>query len=172
MNPRNQNRAKSCALRAPWGCKSWTIKKAECWRIDAFQMVVLVKTLESPLISKEIKPVNPKGNQPWIFIERTDANALILWPPDAKSWLTGKDPNAGKDWRKKKGVTEDEMVRWHHQLNGHELEQTPGDSGGQRSLVQSMGSQRAGHNLATEQQLQLTLKLGWKGVNKKEKLCR
>ena len=154
------------------GYDSWTIQKAECWRIDAFQMVVLVKTLESPLISKEIKPVNPKGNQPWIFIERTDANALILWPPDAKSWLTGKDPNAGKDWRKKKGVTEDEMVRWHHQLNGHELEQTPGDSGGQRSLVQSMGSQRAGHNLATEQQLQLTLKLGWKGVNKKEKLCR
>ena len=154
------------------GYDSWTIQKAECWRIDAFQTVVLVKTLESPLISKEIKPVNPKGNQPWIFIERTDANALILWPPDAKSWLTGKDPNAGKDWRKKKGVTEDEMVRWHHQLNGHELEQTPGDSGGQRSLVQSMGSQRAGHNLATEQQLQLTLKLGWKGVNKKEKLCR
>ena len=90
-----------------------------------FQTVVLEKTLESPLDCKEIKPVNPKGNQSWIFIGRTDAEAdiSILWPPDVKSWLTGKDPDAGKDWRQeKKGTTEDEMVGWHHWLNGHESE--------------------------------------------------
>ena len=92
--------------------------------------------LESPLESKEIKPVNPKGNQPWIFIARTDAEAPILWPPDANSQLIRKDPNAGKDWgQKEKGATEDEMVRWHHQLNGHEFEQTPWDNAGQGSLA-------------------------------------
>ena len=84
------------------------------WR---FQIVVLEKTLESPLDSKEIKPVKANGNQPWIFIGRTDAEAeaLILWPPDMKSWLTGKDPDAGKDWgQEEKGATEDKMVEWHH----------------------------------------------------------
>ena len=86
------------------------------------------RTLESPLDSK-IKPVNPKGNQPWIFIGRTDAEALILWTPDAKSQLSGKDPDAWKDWgQEEKGVTEDEMVGWHHWLNGREFEQTAGDS--------------------------------------------
>ena len=87
---------------------------------------------------KEIKPVNPKGNQPWIFILRTDAEAEapILWPPDEKSWLIGEDPDAGKDWgQEEKGATEDEMVGWHHQLNGHEFEQTLGDGEGQGSLV-------------------------------------
>ena len=91
--------------------------------------MVLEETLESPLDCKEIKPVNPKGNQPWIFIERTDAEteAPILWPPDAKTWLIGKDPDAGKDQgQEEKGATEDEMVEWHHWLNGHELEQAPG----------------------------------------------
>ena len=90
-----------------------------------FQIVVLEKTLESPLDSKEIQPVNPKGNQPWIFIGRTDAEAeaLIIWPPDEKSWLTGKDPNAGKDWgQEEKGMTEDEMAGWHHRLDMHEFE--------------------------------------------------
>ena len=90
----------------------------------------------SPLDSKEIKPINPKGNQPWIFIGRTDAEveAPILKPPDAKSQLTGKDPDAGKDWRQKeKRAAEDEMVRWHHWLNSHEFEQTPGDSEGKGS---------------------------------------
>ena len=77
---------------------------------------------ESPLHCKEIKPVNPKGNQPRVFIGRTDAEVLIVWPPDAKSWLTGRDPDAGKDWRQEKGTTEDEMIGWHHRLNGHELE--------------------------------------------------
>ena len=87
------------------------------------QAVALQKTLESPLAWKEIKPVNPKGNQPWIFIGKTDAEteAPILWPPDSKSWLTGKDPNARKDWGQEKRATEDEMVGWHHWLNGHEF---------------------------------------------------
>ena len=101
-----------------------------------FQTVVLEKILESPLDFKEIKPVNPKGNQPWIFIWRTNAEpeAVILWPPDVKSQLIGKDPDAGKDSVKEKGETEDEMVGWHHQLNGHEFEQAPGDSEGEGSL--------------------------------------
>ena len=87
--------------------------------------VVLEKTLESPLDSKEIQPVHPKGNQFWIFIGRTDAEAEtpIFWPPDAKSWLTGKDPDAGEDWRwEEKGMTEDEMIGWNHRLNGQEFE--------------------------------------------------
>ena len=81
--------------------------------------------------------VHPKGNQPWIFIRRTDAEAEIpiLWPPDEKNWLTGKDPDAGKDWRQEKGTTEDEMVGWHHRLNGHEFEQAPGVGDGQGSLM-------------------------------------
>ena len=99
------------------------------------QTVVLEKTLQNPLDSK-IKLVNPKGNQPWIFTERTDAEALILWPPDAKSQFTGKDPDAGKDWwQEEKGTTEDEMVGWHHWLNGHVFEQTVGDGEGQGSLA-------------------------------------
>ena len=103
-----------------------------------FQNVVLEKTFESPMGSKEIKPVNPKGNQPWMFIGMTDAEAgaPIHWPPDVKSWLIGKDPDSGKDWRQKeKGMTEGEMVGWHHWLNGHEFEQAPGDGEGQGSLV-------------------------------------
>ena len=90
-----------------------------------FWTVVLEKTLESPLHCKEIQPVHPKGDQPWGFIERTDAEAEtpIVWPPDAKSWLTGKDPDAGRDWgQEDKGTTEDEMAGWHHRLNGHEFE--------------------------------------------------
>ena len=97
---------------------------------------VVLKTLESPLDSKEIKPISPKGNQPWIFIGRTDAETPILWPLDVKSRLIGKDPDAGRDWgQEKKGTKEDEMVGWHHRLNGHEFEQTLGDSEGQRSLA-------------------------------------
>ena len=110
-------------------------KKAEHLRIDVLT-VVLEKTLESPLDCKEIQPVNPKGYQPWIFIGRTDAEAPILWPPDVKNWLIGKDLDAGKDWRQEdKGTAEDEMVGWHHRLNGHESEQTLGDGEGQRSLA-------------------------------------
>ena len=100
--------------------------------------MVLEKTPESPLDSKEIKPVNPKGNQSWKFTGRTDAEAetLILWPSDVKSWLIGKDSDAGKDWgQEEKWVTEDEMVGWHHWLDGHEFEQTLRDNEGQGSLV-------------------------------------
>ena len=100
--------------------------------------MVLEKTLESPLDCKEIQPVKPKGNQPWELIRRTDAEAEapILWPPDVKSRLTGKDPDAGKDWgREEKGTTEDKMVGWHYWLNGHDFEQAPGDREGQGSLV-------------------------------------
>ena len=101
-----------------------------------FWTVVLEKTLESPLDGKEFKPVSAKGNQSWIFTGRTDAEAEtpILWPPDVKSWLTGKDSDTGKDWRQEKG-TEDEMVGWHHRLNGHEFEQAPGVGDGQEKLV-------------------------------------
>ena len=108
-----------------YGCENWTVKKAECWRIDAFWSMVLEKTLECPLDCKEINPVNPKGNQSWIFIGRTDAEAEtpILWPPVMKNRLTGKDPDAEKDWsQEKKGMAEDEMVGRHYQLDGHELQ--------------------------------------------------
>ena len=112
---------------------------------------------KSPLESKEIKPKgNPKGNQPWIFIGKTDAEAeaLIHWPPDMKRWLIGKDPDAGKDWgQEEKGATEGEMVGWHHRLNGHGFEWTPGYSEGQGSRVlQYLGSQILGHHWATEKQ--------------------
>ena len=103
-----------------------------------FQTAMLEKTLENLLDSKEIKPVNPKGNKPWIYIGRTDAEAEapIVWPPGAKSRLIEKDPNDEKDWvQEEKGTTEDEMVGWRHQLNGHEFEQFLGDSEGQGSLV-------------------------------------
>ena len=100
--------------------------------------VVLEKTLESPLDCKEIKSVNPKGNQPWIFIRGTyvEAKAPIFWPPDVKNWFTGKDPDSGKDWtQEEKRTTEDEMVGWHHRLNGHEFEEAPGVSDGQGTLA-------------------------------------
>ena len=100
-----------------------------------FWIMVLEKTLESPLDCKEIKPINPKGDQPWIFILRTDAEASILWPLDAKSRLFGKDSDAGKDWKQEKGMTEDEMVGWYHWLNGPQVEQTQGGSEGQESLA-------------------------------------
>ena len=102
-----------------------------------FWTVVLEKTLQSPLESKEIKPVNPKGNQLWVFTGKTDAKveAPILWPPDAKSRLTGKDPDARKDWKQEKGMTEDKMVEWHHWFYGCEFEQTLGDSERQGSLM-------------------------------------
>ena len=118
----------------------WELDQTEGWALKNWWLwiVVLEKTLESPLDIKEIKPVNPKGNQSWIFIGRTDAEAEapVLGPPDAKSWLTGKDPDAGKDWRQKvKGVAQDEIIRQHHWLSGHESEQTPGNNNGQWSLT-------------------------------------
>ena len=121
-----------------YGCESWTIKKAECWRIDAFELWCCKKTLASRLDCKETQPVNPKGNESWIFIGRTDVDAEtpIFWPSDAKNWLTGKDPHAGEDWKQEeKGTTEDEMVGWHYWLDGHVSEQAPGTGDGQGSLV-------------------------------------
>ena len=116
--------------------KSIISKEGWVTKNQCFQTVVLEKTLESPLDSKEIKPFNPKGNQLWIFIGRIDAEAPILWSPDAKSRLIEKVPDVGKDWgQEKKETTEDEMVRWHHWLNGHESERTLGDGEGQESLV-------------------------------------
>ena len=122
-----------------WIVWMWELDYKESWAQKnwCFWTVVLEKTLESPLDCK-IKPVNLKGNKSWIFIGRTDAEAEapILWPPDAKNRLVGKDPDAGKDWRwEEKGTTEYEMVGWHHQFNGHQLTQALRDSEGQRSLT-------------------------------------
>ena len=135
-------------------------KKGYALKNWCFQTVMLEKTLESPLDSKEIIPVNPKRNQPWIFFRRTEAEAEapVLWPPVGKIWLR-KDPDAGKNWRQEeKGMTEDEMVGWHHWFNGHEFEQTQGDKEWRKpGVLQSMGSQRVGHDWATEQQLRVGL---------------
>ena len=113
----------------------WRLDYKESWMQKnwCFWTVVLEKTLQSPLDCKEIQPVHSEGDQSWVFIGSTDikAEAPILWPPDAKSWLIGKDLDAGKDWGlEEKGATEDGMVGWHHWLNGHEFEQVPGDSEG------------------------------------------
>ena len=118
----------------------WELDYKESWMLKnwCFWTVVLEKTLESRLDCKEIQQVNPQGNQSWIFIGKTDAETEtpIPWPPDAKSWLIWKDPDAGKDWgQEERGMTEDEMVEWHHPLNGSEIEQTLRDSERQGSLV-------------------------------------
>ena len=130
------------------------LKKAERLKNWCFWTVVLEKTPESPLDCKGIQPVNPKGNQSWIFIGRTEAEAetSILWPPDVKNWLIWKDPDARKDWgQEEKGMTEDEMVGWHHWLNGHEFEWAPEVGDGQRSLACcSPWGRRVGHDWETE----------------------
>ena len=118
----------------------WELDHKESWAPKnwCFWIVALEGILESLLDCKEIQPAHPKGSQFWIFIGRTDAEAEtpILWPPDVKNWLIGKDHDAGKDWRQEeKGTTLDEMVGWHHWLDGHEFEQTPGDGDGQGSLA-------------------------------------
>ena len=118
----------------------WELDYKESWATKnwCFWTVVLEKTLESALDSKGIQPVHPKGNQSWIFIGRTDAEAEapIFWLPDAENWLIRKDPDDGKDWREEeKGTTEDEMVEWHQWLDGHEFEQAPGVGDGQGSLT-------------------------------------
>ena len=116
----------------------WELDRKEGWALKnwCFQTGAAEDSWES-LGPKEIKPVNPKGHQSWIFIGRTDAEAEvpIIWPPDVKRWLIGKDPDAGQDWRQERWATEDEMVGWHRQLDGHEFKQTPGESEGQGSLV-------------------------------------
>ena len=116
-----------------YGCESWTVKN---W---CFWTVVLERTLESPLECKEIQPVHSEGDQPWDFFGRNDAEAetLVLWPPHAKSWLIGKDSDAGRDWgQEEKGTTEDKTGGWHHWLDGCESEWTPGDGDGQGGLAQ------------------------------------
>ena len=118
----------------------WALDCEESWAPKnwCFSTVVLEKTLESPLDCKEIQPVHPKGDQSWVFIGRTDVEAEtpILWPPHAKSWLIGKDSDAGRDWgQEEKGMTEDETAGWHHWLDGHEFEWTPGVGDGQAGLV-------------------------------------
>ena len=129
----------------PW-CPSsshvwmWELDHKESWALKnwCFWTMVLEKTLESPLDCKEIQPVHPKGDQSCVFTGRTDARAEtpIFWPPNAKSWLMWKEPDAGKDWdQEEKGMTEDEVVGWHRQLNGHEFEWTPGVGDGQGSLM-------------------------------------
>ena len=133
-----------CVVKATFFSRShvwmWELDHKESWALKnwCFWTVVLEKTLESPLNCKEIKPVNPKGDQPWIFIGKTDAEAEgpILWPPDAKKWLIGRDPDVGKEWRQEeKGMTEVKVVGWHHELQGHEFEQAPGVGDGQGSLA-------------------------------------
>ena len=134
----------------------WELDYKESWALKNkfFQTVALKKTLENPLDCKEIKSVNPKENQFWIFIGRADAEAEtpILWPPDAKNWLIGKDPDAGKDCRWEKGEIEDEMVGWHQQLDGHEFEQAVGVGGAQGGLAccSPWGRKEFGHNWVTE----------------------
>ena len=118
----------------------WELDCEESWvpKNWCFWTVVLEKTLESPWDCKEIQPVHSKGDQPWLFFGRNDAKAEtpVLWPPHAKSWLTGKDTDAGRDWgQEEKGMTEDEMAGWHHQLDGHEFEWTPGVGDGQGGLA-------------------------------------
>ena len=120
-----------------YGCEIWTNQSwvPKNWRLSCGARE---DSWESLRQQGDIQPLNPKGNQPWIFIGRTDAEAPILRPPDVKSWLPGKHPDAGKDWRQgKKGITEDEMVGWHHQINGHEFEQTLGSSEGHRTRTQA-----------------------------------
>ena len=135
----------------------WELDYKENWAPKnwCFWTVVLEKTLESPLDCKEIQAVHPKWNKSWLFIERTDCEAEtpILWPPDVKNWLIWKDPDAGKDWgQEEKGMTEDEIVGWHHQLNGHEcwVHSESWWYTGRPGVLQFMGSQRVGHDWATE----------------------
>ena len=136
-----------------YGCESWTVNKAEGRRIDAFEWWCWRRLL-SPLDCKEVQPVYPKGDQSWVFIGRIDAEAEtpVLWPPHVKSWLIGKDPDAGRDWgQEEKGMTEDEMAGWHHWLNGLEFEWTLGVGDGQGGLA-CCGSwgRRVRHNWVTE----------------------
>ena len=120
-----------------YGCESWTVKKAERRRIDAFELWYWRRLLRGPLDCKEIQPVHSKGDQPWDFFGRNDAKAEtpVLWPSHAKSWLIGKDSEAESDCGQEKGMTEDEMAGWHHRLNGREFEWTLGDDDGQGGLT-------------------------------------
>ena len=145
-----------------YGCESWTIKNAEGRRIDAFELWCWRRLL-SPLDCKEIKPVHSEGDQPWDFFRGNDAKpeTPVLWPPHEKSWLTGKDSDAGRDWgQEEKGTTEDEMAGWHHWLDGRESEWTPGVGDGQGGLAccDSWGCKESD---TTEQMNWTVLNLRW-----------
>ena len=121
-----------------YGCEGWTIKKAECWRIDAFELWCWRRLLRVPWTARRSNQSIFEGDQPWDFFGRSDAKAEtpVLWPPHAKSWLIGKESDAGRDWgQEEKGATEDEMAGWHHWLDGHESEWTPGVGDGQGGLA-------------------------------------
>ena len=140
--------------------ESWALKKAECQRIIVFKFLCKSRLLRVPWTARRSnQSILKEIYQPWIFIGRTDAEieAPILWPPNAKSQLIGKDPDAGKEWRQEEqGTTEDQMIGWHHLLNGHELEQTWKQwRMGKPGKLQTVGSQRVGNDLATEQQFQV-----------------
>ena len=138
-----------------YGCESWTVKKAECWRIDAFELWCW-RRFESPLDCKEIQPVRSKGDQSWVFFGRNDAKAEapVLWPPHVKSWLIGKDSDAGRDWgQEEKGMTEDEIDGW--MASQTQWMWVWVNSGswwwtGRPGMLRFMGSQRIGHNWATD----------------------
>ena len=143
-----------------YGCESWTVKKAECWRIDAFELWCWRRLLRVPWTTRRYIPVHPKGDQSWMFIGRTyaEAETPILWPPYAKSWLIGKDSDAGRDWgQEEKGTTEDEMARWHYLLDAHESGWTPGVGDGQGGL---MCCNSWGHK-----ELDMTERLNWTELN-------
>ena len=137
-----------------YGCESWTIMKAERWRIDAFEMWCWRRLLRVPWTAKRSNQSILKEISPEYSLEGLDAEAetQILWPPDANNWLIGKDPDAGKDWKKEKGTRKDEIIGWHHRLNGHEFGYTPGVGDGQGGVAarSPMGLQRVGHDWATE----------------------
>ena len=144
-----------------YGCESWTVKKAEHWRIDAFE-VWCWRRLESPLDCKEIQPVHSKGDQAWVFIGRTDTKAEtpVLWPPHVKSWLIGKDSEAGRDsGQEEKGTTEDEMAGWHHWLDAHEFRWTPGVGDEQGGLeCYSSWDHKVGHDWVNWTELNCLMK--------------
>ena len=141
------------------GCESWTVKKAEHQRIDAFELWCWRRLLRVPLDCKEIQSVHSDGDQPWDFLGRNDAKAEapILWPPHAKSWLIGEDSDAGMDWGQEKWMTQDEMAGWHHGVDGHDSEWTPGDGDGQGGLAccDSLGRKES----------DTTERLNWTGLN-------
>ena len=143
-----------------YGCENWTIKRAECQRIDAFELWCWRRLLRVPWTARRSNQSIPKGDQYWVSVGRTDVEAEtpILWLPDAKSWLIWKDADAGKDWgQEEKGTTEDEMVGWHHRLNGHEFEKTPGIGDGQGGLA--CCSPRG------QKDLDMTERLNWTELN-------
>ena len=150
----------------------WRKLSAENW---CFWTVLLGKTLESPLDCKGFQAVHPKGDQSWVFTGRTDAEAEtpVLWPPDVKSWLIGKDPDAGRDWgQEEEGTAEDEMAGWHHRLDGHEFEWTPGVGDGQGGLVCCDSWGRKDKPDMTERPNWTELKALWIGVEVPVSACR